>query len=285
MAKRIIITEEQFNQILKEELGIAKEVILLTKEIENKIDYLLKNNQTGTLNISDGLKLNFNYFNFNDYEELNSWLQTNYSKNKNGYSFSKNTIYITIIAVNNMFDTNVLSDTIQHEVHHYYQAKKSGKSFSSDKYQLIAKNMASNNDYLKYLNQMLYFSKKFEIEGWINGAYNVYKNNRITSYKDFIDNTELYKVDGILKDVFDFFSTEPFYGIKFQQMLIYISDNGLYKNVENLKELRKKILDDCQNTYNMFVRKASRAFCLLKQEYDDLMYKNHTSGLNKHIDN
>lgn len=284
MSNKVLITEDGLKEIIKEELGIASEVLELTKKIEQKIDSSIKNGKySGTFKIKDDLKIRFKYFDFADYESLNDWYRDNFNKVKNGYSFKSQTIYITILAVNSIFDSYELLDTIQHEVHHYFQAFKSGKTFSSDAYKTIVANLYSKNEYISCLSHVLYLNKKFEIEGFVNGAYNSFQNRKVTTYKDFIRNTNLSNVDKTLKNAFLFFKNEPFIGNDFNKMLTYIYSNGLYKESKSLKELRQLILKDCKNAYDMFIRKSSRAYALLKKNYDEMMIEHIKSKFNKDL--
>lgn len=280
----MLITEEKINLIIQEELGIAKEVLCVTKDIESVLKTFFKNKlKHAKEQIKDDLYVDITCYNFDNYGQLNAWLNSNYSKYINGYSFSKQTIFLTILSVKNMFDTEELLDTIQHEVHHYYQAKKSGKTFSTEKYQNIALYMNSDNEYVKFLTSIHYFKHNFELEAWINGAFNAFKNKRITTYKDFINNSELFKIDNVLKNAYTFFSNASFNDWEVKQMLVFIKNNTLYKNINDLKFLRKEILKDCKKTYDIFVRKSSRAYALLKQQYEEKLKKSVIKRINKHI--
>lgn len=284
MDNNLLISEEKLEKIIKEELGIAKEVIELTKIIEDKIDSFLKSKKRKIIiQLTDDLKLNLKSFNFESYENLNEWLKLNYKKVKNGFSFNKKTIYLTIILVNRVCNVDEISDIIQHEVHHYFQAKKSGKSFNSEKYQKVSMNINSENEYIKYLSRILYFKSKFELEGWINGAYNAFKNKPITTYNSFIENTDLFKIKNTLKDAYLFFKNDSFNSWYFNSFLIFINKNKLYGETLNLKELRYAILNDCEYTYDMFIRKSSRAFVFLKQEYNNKQIKAIQTGFNKDL--
>ena len=55
MDNKLLISEERLKEIIKEELGIAKEVIELTKIIEDKLNLFLKSKKLG---------LSFIYLNF-----------------------------------------------------------------------------------------------------------------------------------------------------------------------------------------------------------------------------
>lgn len=280
----MLITEEKLNLIIQEELGIAKEVLSITKDIEAVLKTFFKNKLKHIKEqIKDDLYVDITYYNFDSYNHLNDWLNLHYRKNVNGYSYSQQTIFLTILSVNNMFDTEEILDTIQHEVHHYFQTKKSGKTFSTEKYQNIALNVNSDNEYVKYLTSIHYFKHNFELEAWINGAFNTFKNKRITTYKDFIYNSELYKIDDVLKKAYNFFSHASFNEWEVKQMLVFIKNNGLYKNINDLIFLRKDILNDCEKTYDIFVRKSSRTYALLKQQYEEKLKKSVIKRINKHI--
>lgn len=280
----MLITEEKLNLIIQEELGIAKEVLSITKDIETVLKIFFKNKLKHIKEqIKDDLYVDITYYNFDSYNHLNDWLNLNYRKNVNGYSYSQQTIFLTILSVNNMFDTEEILDTIQHEVHHYFQTKKSGKTFSTEKYQNIALNVNSDNEYVKYLTSIHYFKHNFELEAWINGAFNAFKNKRITTYKDFINNSELFKIDDVLKKAYNFFSHASFNDWEVKQMLVFIKNNNLYKNIDDLKILRKEILKNCKKVYDIFVRKSSRAYALLKQQYEEKLKKSVIKRINKHI--
>ena len=73
---------------------------------------------------------------------------------------------------------------------------------------------------------------------------------------------------------------------KIDSFLIFINNNNnnkLYGETLNLKELRHAILNDCEYTYDMFIRKSSRAFVFLKQEYNNKQIKAIQTGFNKDL--
>ena len=53
-------------------------------------------------------------------------------------------------------------------------------------------------------------------------------------------------------------------------MIIFIKENGLYKDCENITKLRNKILDKWLYTYNYFIKKSSRAYALIKNEEEQI---------------
>ena len=63
MSKRIIITEEQLNKILTEELGIAKEVSKASKELKKELFLNIEKNDKGAFDFID-FKVLYNVFRF-----------------------------------------------------------------------------------------------------------------------------------------------------------------------------------------------------------------------------
>ena len=147
MAKNFILTEEQIRYIISEELGIAKEVVNLTNTIETKIVQLMSNNIdrdvfTVKTELSE-LTVDYLFKVFKSLDEYYDWY--NVTRRKNGYSYTENTIYLTVLKVGNYINNEDLVDTIQHECSHYWECKSSGKNIGSNKYQSIIRGIENRN--------------------------------------------------------------------------------------------------------------------------------------------
>ena len=147
--KRIFITEQQFNTLLNEELGIAKNVIAISDNIEKIVFPFLD---------SDEMKLSESYY-------------KNPEPFKNGYSKDDKTIYLPFITIDGILSVDNIENTIQHEVEHYWQCKNKKTPLSTNHYQELVSLIDNNNPYISTIAEIIFLSKKFEIDAEINGAF------------------------------------------------------------------------------------------------------------------
>ena len=264
MSKKIIITEEQFQQILNEELGIAKEVPKASKELKKELFTRIENNHSGEFNFLDIL-VKYNVYSFENETDFLDWFDSTYDY-VNGYSYDDKTLYLTIIQIAGDYNVASINDTIQHELEHYYQTKMAGHNFTNSAYDNAVKKMNEYNAYIKHISRIEYYSNHIEIDAFVNGAYYAVQDMNITDYDTFIESTDLQRVRDSLKDAYNFFISANFSGLFFNEMLEFIKRNGYYNNCVNLNELRNKICDKCQKAYSYFVRKSSRAYALIQNE-------------------
>lgn len=270
MGKKIFLTEEQLNIIIQEELGIAREVSKGSSELKNKLySYIAEGDNEGEFNFLD-IKIKYKVFNFKDIEEFYDWYDNHYKEVINGYSYNDKILYLSIIKIDGTHDAASLNDTIQHELEHYYQCKMAGKSFGKPVYGKVVNKMNDFNEYIKYLSIIEYYSNHIEIDACVNGAYFSVKDIKLKDYNSFIENSELKYIKEKLLKAYNFFSNIPFKGIFFDSMIIFIKENGLYKDCENVVKLRNKILDKWLYTYNYFIKKSSRAYALIKNEEEQI---------------
>ena len=271
MGKKIFFTENQLKEILNEELGIAKLVSDYSRELKYILYNHINSSNEGEFDFKD-IKIIYKVYNFNTEEEYFDWIYNNTDNIINGYSFNNKTLYLTILKIKDNFDVRALDETIQHELEHYYQTKMAGKDFSSEKYQNLYKYIDDYNDYIKYISLIEYFNN-IEIDAFINGAYNSVKELKVKNYNDFIENTDLKIIKNTFNDAYNFFANCLFSGPFFIEMINFINRNKLYKNSDNLKSLRKNILNKIEEKYNYFIRKTSRTYALIIKENND-KYKN-----------
>ena len=279
MSKNILITEEQLNFIINEELGIAKKVSELSEKLKNELFYQIEKKDNNSFEFED-IKVVYNVYRFSNQENFYTWFDNNPTKYINGYSYSKKTLFLTIININNRFNIASLNDIIQHELEHYYQSKMAGHSFGKTSYNNAYLKYHDFNDYIRYISRIEYFSKHFEIDGWVNGAYFAAKELDIIDYNSFIESTDLKEIKMSLKNAYNFFKNVKFDGMFFDEMLLFIKKNHYYKNCNDLKNLRNKICEKCKKTYRYFIKKSSRAFALLHIEKENELKMNSKLNFN-----
>lgn len=180
-----------FEELLTEEMSIANDVYIvarnisqiLRKEIE-KGNYIPYNKGGITyksgifeylLDFSEKVNIEWQYYDFVSQKIFNK----EYGKipYKNSYNINTNTISITIISINGKIDIHTVEDTIMHEIEHLYQTNKSGKELlKTDKDKVAYQNASINktniqNNAIRAIGNIFYFSKKFEQDAQVNGAY------------------------------------------------------------------------------------------------------------------
>ena len=192
--KRIYITEGQFNTLLNEELGIAREVVDLSDIIEKKVYSFLDSNSNSFLdNIVNDLNISLKKYYFTNMDEYYDSYYTTPKKYKNGYSKSDNTIYLTFIIIDGILCVDNIENTIQHEVEHYWQCKNKKTPLSTNHYQELVKLIDNNNPYISTIAEIIFLSKKFEIDAEINGAFAQIKNNPdIETLNDVLEKKKIY---------------------------------------------------------------------------------------------
>ena len=281
MPKKIIITETQLNQILSEELGIAKEVAVASKQLKQDLFNHIEEKKEGVFHFLD-LTIQYKVWEFKNEEEFYLWYDEHSDEYVNGYSFSAKTLYLTIICINGDYNVASLNDTIMHELEHYYQAKMAGRTFGNNNaYYNAYSNMNNFNAYISNISRIEYFSNHVEIDAFVNGAYNAATEMVIEDYNSFIEKTDLKLLKQNLVDAYNFFKSAEFKGIFFNEMLEFIKRNRYYHNCHNISKLRNDICKKCQEAYTYFVRKSSRAYALLQNKENELRQANSQMHFDK----
>lgn len=179
--------EEQIESAINEELGVSDGVVKLANEIEKTIYQLISKGvekQTFTVDTDfSSVEVDFTHEDFDNQRDANYWMRTN---GINKYSQSENKIYFSVATVNGKFDGTSLSDTIQHECHHYFESAKWKKEPFDETY--IIRGMNSKNQALSVICSILYFSIEDEIDAFVNGTFAsaMSKKTNYQSYKEFI---------------------------------------------------------------------------------------------------
>lgn len=173
------------NECINEELGIADDVITASITIiynikrminslkssptqmdgtslkEGKVDYTIWNKN---------IVIKFLYYNFYDVSYYKKYHDEIKKKYKNGVI--GNTISLVIFAINNKIDPRTLNDTLYHELEHFFQKTMSGKPFGgAELYQQAETDKKSTNKYLRAFGNIVYLSRKYEQDAFVNGLY------------------------------------------------------------------------------------------------------------------
>ena len=195
MSNNLIISEEKIRKILRtiitEELGIAREVIALTNEVEEKLNNFIKSDKTTDyipLKTDLAISLEKHFCNsIADYSQKEkSFL--------NSYSFDNKELELHVFYINGKPILENIYDSIQHELEHYWQCTKKKGKLSNNQYQKITSYAQNDHDYLmRLVGSILYATKHFEIDAYVNGAYNVARKdkNNFKTKEDFINKTNL----------------------------------------------------------------------------------------------
>ena len=183
---KLIINEEQFSSIIKEEFGISSKVLIASREfydmLANEVSAVIKTGKDNkTMKSSNGsfsyvflgmtVEVSFEAFNFKDkdmfrYSQVHSGGKSVYVNDKTSF------MWLTVPLVSGTIVKEETMDTIQHELEHIFQQKMFGNSFSDTrKYAKIISNMHSESEDERKIANMLYGCIKSEQEGFVNGLY------------------------------------------------------------------------------------------------------------------
>lgn len=274
--KRIIITEEQFNTLLNEELGIAKNVVIISDRIEKIVYPFLNSNKLNhSEQVLNDLKLVLSKHYFNNIDEYNNSYYDNPENFKNGFSKDDNTIYLQFIIIDDALCIDNIENTIQHEVEHYWQCKNKKTPISTNHYQELVKLIDNNNPYISTIAEIIFLSKKFEIDAEINGAFAELKTkDKIKTISDVLDNTEVGKLYEKLKNIKISINSWDYnsYIVKYSFNIINLNKQVRGERKKNItKNYLNKLLD---NTIEYFIYKIGRMLSLHIQQKNKNNLKN-----------
>ena len=287
--KKIVIDEGRLREIIKEAMGIAMEVNDISQKIELKIFNLIENNIFSGDFVQGDLNVHFDAYNFKNHKEMVEWVEKNGELYKNGYSPSENKLYLTFFSINGNIDTNYVYETVQHEVEHYWQVKKSGKQISYFKGKTnstIEELMQSNNLYLRYFSKIIYITKKFEIDAYVNGAYSVLCKNKFKSPNEFIENTEIKQLINLYQEYYSWLLDISFKSPTIIMALTECKNAGLINKIHE----KKYFLTLIENAADYLTSKIGRAWALytanpvdketLKEDFKNPIFRRLIGELN-----
>jgi len=269
--------EEQIDNIINEELGIADEVVKLADLIEKQVFSLLNQGITEKFfnvktKLSD-VNVDFIYKEFSNAEEALNWINKN--GRSDGYSYQTNTIYLGVYLIGGVLNTFDLNDTIMHECSHYWECKKSGKTQYNDAYATIARGVSNWNPCISQLCEILYYCDKHEINSFVNGTYStaMKKKKHYGSYRQFIADNGVSNLYVMLRDAEEIVrSLEIKNSSSFFIAAFWLISNGIF-NCE-AEEVVDKIIKIAQNAYQYLISRIGKAYALytarLKEEEEKL---------------
>jgi hypothetical protein len=281
--KKIFITEHQFNTLLNEELGIAKNVIAISDNIEKIVfPFLDSDEMKHSEQILDDLKLVLSKHYFNDMDDFSDLYYKNPEPFKNGYSKNDKTIYLPFITIDGILSVDNIENTIQHEVEHYWQCKNKKTPLSTNHYQELVSLIDNNNPYISTIAEIIFLSKKFEMDAEINGAFAELKTKtNIKTINDVLKNTELGKLYENLKS-----KKTAINSWNYDSYIVKYSLNIINLNKQVRGERKKPITKDYLNklldkTIEYFIYKIGRMLSLHIQ----LTNKNNFKNIQKNLHN
>ena len=202
--EKIKLLEEQIDNIINEELGIADEVVKLSDLIEKKVYGYLNNGITEKIfnvktELSD-VNVDFVYKEFNAPEDALTWI--NETGRYDGYSYETNTIYLGLYFIGGVMNTFDVSDTIMHECSHYWECKNAGRTIHTDVYDAIYQGIRNRNPVISTICELLYYSNRNEISAFVNGTFSsaMKKNKKYENYIEFIQDNEINDLYTLLKN-------------------------------------------------------------------------------------
>jgi len=244
-------TAEDLSKLITEELGINYSVIVesekITQEILSDIKTRKKNYFSNVPGVSyiDGrimhstfgynLTVCYRYINFRDKNFFDDY-SSKVPVLKNSFNVNTKTLTLTITAISGKVIEDTLYDTIQHELHHFFQEEKIGKPFNANslyKIALACKRKPKNS--LTYmLGDMLYITLKCEEEAYTNGLYAAlvhnYRNDNIPT-NEVLDNSSVYNALLTLRKEKEF-------------ILQNINDDELVKTSEVIRKITGKNINN-----------------------------------------
>ena len=265
MSKKIYITEQQLKNLITEKLGIAKKVVEISNQIEKYVySFLDCEDINQNIEICEDLKLSLKKLFYATIKEFYSDYEKDKTVYKNGYSYNDKTIYLTYVTINNVLSIgDNIENTIQHEVEHYWQCKQKGGSLSSPHYQEITTLSSNDNPYISTIAKLLYYSKHFEIDAQVNGAYAQIKNtNIVKSIDDVFNYTELGKVKSILTDIKKSVQSWNYNSYVVAQALNIININKKIKNINSKPFTKKRLVSIANKTIDYLYVKTVKMFAL-----------------------
>ena len=211
------LVKKTVDSFINEELSISDKVV----EETNKIKELIKKDsgasnkevlddgvfrRTGSIRVSifsTNFLIKYEIINFVDYDTYYEKYQL--FKPNCSTSMGNKEMKISILSISGEFQENSFGDSIQHEVEHIYQEYMAEKPlfYNDDKdiYRTAIENINSTlyNGWVSKLSNVVYYSKKYEQDAFINGLYQqLVQPDAIFYEKDIIKSSTPYKISVML---------------------------------------------------------------------------------------
>lgn len=200
----------ELNEAIQEELGIADAVKDEGFRLSNKIKEIIKGNPTSKRQILDGVirssfdfsdtimgdlfRLSVYYYNF---LTRDSFEDNQYKVDYNSASLTSDGkrvrfLFVHCYGISGGLDMSSLSDSVYHELGHYYQGMSGNSEVFNDspEYMAASTYMQSNIEFEKIISILYYYSRRFEDDGYVNGLYGalISSDNPVPRYEDLKNN-------------------------------------------------------------------------------------------------
>ena len=259
--KKLILTEQQITEIIKEEYGISNDVIKKTKEVyqillsairekninKEQYEYYTISKHNITFNIMS-CKINCSLTVYNFYNR-DYYIYSNVkSDGWSAYLSQTHGIMGCIVpCISGKPIKEIVMNTIQHELEHLYQEILMEKTFSDGTtYAKLKDNLKSKNEIEYNAARLVYGCIKSEQEGYVNGLY---------AYLMSLPN--LFSMDSLYKsDCWKLYS-------EMVNILNEFKDNIFF--VDELKKYKLTIVKIKRAVY-MFLKKIGKVIVKVKQD-------------------
>lgn len=260
------IIEESFKYFLKEERGINYLVSSKVLEVVQDIEGLLKDKHLSREYISEGIYrgnvetstifndckilLSINYTHFRDIEYFKKYKDKSILSSAVTMFSGKNRCYINVkcYGISGKLRDDELRDSLQHEFNHILQSINGSKSINNFNskflYNIAISNLQNEDNIIKRLSWMIYYSYDFEQDGFVNGLYGYYNNDehQVPTWNE-IREMEIYNAITALKNGIDWFESNS------------ISDDEKYRIKKVFGKDKSYLLKFCQRGFKRFLKK------------------------------
>lgn len=284
--EEIILKEaiiKKLNIIIAEELGINSKVSLLSDYIIREIKKSVINTKTSPSNLED-ISIKENKIEVNGFENpITIVYKCFIYKDENSYKMNHqrmvqyfissktiyDTIHLNIECVGGYFMPQTLDDTIYHEIEHIFQKKMMGKSFGGKElYKRALRLKRIKDEYANAIGNIIYLSRKFEQDAYVNGLYGLLKTEKDVNY--CLNNSDVY--NGLLQLKKDY------------DLLLNSNENDISPWINIISDLgydKNKLLNEANRAIKNIYRKIGRVIA----KYNNDMLKNENIHLHQDYNN
>lgn len=186
------------------------------------------------------------------------------NKNNNGF------VTLTIFSTSGNIDQNSFIDTISHELRHILETDIPSKQFSNrNLMSFVNTNLQSQNYYTKLIAEIIYFTEKHEITGFMQGFYDFISTEKwkYGSVDNAIEHSEGYNTMLYLKE-------------RIIEAQKYMNDNDFINEIDKYKNFGIN--------HNNFIKKANQQYKEIMKRIGKVIIKTKqdfiTEGLHCGID-
>lgn len=241
----MLLNEKYIKKIIKEELGVAYNVIetsnfifdsikndIIGKESKKNEFYNEVNGRFDVKFLDTTIKLAYSFKNFKDKEYFDYAMRKN-PEYRDGSSifFSKRWVLmnVNLNGYSGIIDKPNAMDVISHELEHIYQQIKIGSQFTEKFYNKIRVALNSQDKNVYKAAKLIYGCIKSEQEGFCNGLYSYLMAEPVIDICDKVQNSDCYRLYKEIENIYN-------ESISNKKLLGYILEYGY-----SINEIKKKI--------------------------------------------